>query len=451
MNELSPTTRIAAYVRVSTEEQKRHGLSIEAQRAALTEWADRNHVKILDFYDDAGISARKPYKKRPALLHLLDDCKAGKIDVILFIKLDRWFRSLSDYYRVQDILDQYGVSWQAIQEDYETTTASGRLKVNIMLSVAQDEADRTSERIKFVFEGKRERREPLTGNTPTGYKIEGKSLVKDPKTEAAVTAFFQKFLASGSISEAQALVQNAYGLRLEYQLASKMLNSPAYYGLYYGVEDMCPPYITKEAFEKIQAMRGRVVRKVKENRVYLFSGLIVCGECGFRLGGRTNTRSSVPFYNCPGHYIKKSCGNKVNLSERKIEVYIMETIDRKLSQYKIDFENMKDRQGERSRQPEISSIKNKLSRLKDLYLNSLISLEEYKVDQKEMTARLEYLTEQEKPVKKPDFGKIDALLTQGWKEAYKELERTEQRDFWRILIKEISLFPDRSIDYELAL
>lgn len=443
--------RAALYIRVSTEEQARHGLSLPEQRRDLEEYATTHGYTVAGVYEDAGISARKSYKKRPALLQLLEDCKAGGIDIILFIKLDRWFRNVGNYYAVQDLLDQCGVSWQATKEDYETRTAAGRLKVNIMLSVAQDEADRTSERIKFVFEGKRERREPLTGNAPTGYKIEGKALVKDPKTEAAVTAFFQKFLASGSISEAQALVQNAYGLRLEYQLASKMLSSPAYYGLYYGVADMCPPYITKEAFEKIQAMRGRVVRKVKENRVYLFSGLLVCGECGFRLGGRTNTRSSVPFYNCPGHYIKKSCGNKVNLSERKIEIYIMETIDRKLSQYKIDFENMKDRQEERSRQPEISSIKNKLSRLKDLYLNSLISLEEYKVDQKEMTARLEYLTEQEKPVKKPDFGKIDALLTQGWKEAYKELERTEQRDFWRILIKEISLFPDRSIDYELAL
>lgn len=443
--------RAALYIRVSTDEQARHGLSLPEQRAALEAYAAQHSLSIAGAYEDAGVSARKPYTRRPALLQLLDDCKAGAVDVILFIKLDRWFRNVGNYYAVQDILDQCGVSWQATQEDYETVTASGRLKVNIMLSVAQDEADRTSERIKFVFEGKRERREPLTGNAPTGYRLEGKKLVKDEKTAPAVDAFFKKFLATGSISEAQNHALEEYGLRIEYQLASKMLHSPAYYGFYYGVDDMCPPYITKDEFEKIQSMRGKVVRKAKENRVYLFSGLIMCGACGCRLGGRTNTRSSVPFYNCPGHYIKKSCGNNTNLSERKIETHIIGTIDEKLSKYKIDFEDMKDSKKEKSRQPEIASLKNRLSRLKDLYLDDLISLEEYKADQKEMLSRLAYLAELEKPLEKPDFGKIDAILTHGWKESYVELSRIEKRDFWRILVKEIRLFPDRSIEYDLSL
>lgn len=443
--------RVALYIRVSTEEQARHGLSLAEQRKSLEEYAAQHEFVIAGVYEDAGISARKPYKKRPALLRLLDDCRAGKIDIILFIKLDRWFRNVGNYYAVQDILDQCNVSWQATQEDYETTTAAGRLKVNIMLSVAQDEADRTSERIKFVFDGKRERREALTGNTPTGYRLDGKKLVKDEQTQAAVNAFFQKYLASGSISEAQQYVLEEYQFRIEYQLASKMLDSPAYYGFYYGVDDMCPPYITKEEFERIQSMRTRVVRKAKENRIYLFSGLLTCGECGFRLGARTNTHSSVPFYNCPGHYIKKACGNKVNLSERKIEAYIMDTIDRKLSQYKIDFDRIREINKGKSYQSEIASIKNKLSKLKDLYLNDLISLDEFKSDQAAMNARLADLVEREKPVKEPDFEKIDSVLTQDWREAYQALDRPSKRDFWRILIKEIRIYPDRSIDYDLAL
>lgn len=444
--------RAALYMRVSTEEQARHGLSLPEQRIALEAYAAKHELAVSGFYEDAGVSARKPYKKRPALLQLLEDCKAGKIDVILFIKLDRWFRNVGSYYAVQDILDQCGVSWQATQEDYETTTAAGRLKVNIMLSVAQDEADRTSERIKFVFEGKRARREPLTGNAPTGYRLDGKRLVKDEKTEAAVNAFFQKYLASGSISEAQACAQEEYQFRIEYQLASKMLDSSAYYGFYYGVEDMCPPYISKEEFEQIQSMRRRTVRKSPKNRVYLFSGLIVCGECGCRMGGRTNTRSSIPFYNCPGHYIKRSgCENKVNLSEKKIEAHIMDTVDSKLSQYRIAFDEIQKEQKEKSYQAEIAALKNKLSRLKDLYLNELISLEEYKTDQQNMTARIMYLSEQEKPVKKPDFSKADALLGQGWREAYEQLDRASRRDFWRILIKEIRIYPDRRIEYDLQL
>lgn len=343
------------------------------------------------------------------------------------------------------------MDWRTIHEDYDTSTASGRLKINIMLSVAQDEADRTSERIKAVFETKRERREPLTGNTPTGYRIEGKKLIKDEATQEAVEAFFRKYLASGSISEAQAIAWEEHHLRIEYQLASKMLDSPAYYGFYYGVEDMCPPYITKDEFERIQTMRIRPVRKVKDNRIYLFSGLIVCGECGYRMGGRTGQRNRSPFYNCPSRYIRKVCGNSVNLSEKKIERYIMETIDAKLSQYRSDFSSLRDSQKGRNYQAEISAVKTKLSRLKDLYLNELISLEEYRKDQEPLKARLEALMEEGKPVKMPDFGRIEGLLAQGWQDVYDGLERPSRRDFWRILIKEIRIFPDRSIAYDLQL
>ena len=443
--------RVALYIRVSTAEQKIHGLSLETQQENLDKWAKQEQVLVVDHYIDPGISARKKASKRPGLQRMLADVRAGKIDLIVFTKLDRWFRNVGEYYKVQEVLEQYHVDWKTIQEDYDTSTAAGRLKINIMLSVAQDEADRTSERIKVVFAAKRERREPLTGNTPTGYRLKGKKLVKDEETAPAVDAFFKKFLASGSISEAQQYVLEEYQFRIEYQLASKMLDSPAYYGFYYGVDDMCPPYITKEDFERIQTLRMRVVRKVKENRVYLFSGLLICGECGFRLGARTNTRSSVPFYNCPGHYIKKSCGSKVNLSEAKIENYIIDTIDEKLSQYKIDFNRVREKDKGKSYQSEIASIKSKLSKLKDLYLNDLISLDEYKTDQASMNARLADLLEREKPMKEPDFDKIDSALTQDWKEAYQALDRPNKRDFWRILIKEIRVFPDRSIDYDLDL
>ena len=443
--------RVALYIRVSTQEQSIHGLSLEAQQASLEEWAKREHAEVVGLYADPGISARKKASKRPGLQKMLEDVRAGRIDLIVFTKLDRWFRNVGEYYKVQEVLEQYHVDWKTVLEDYDTTTAAGRLKINIMLSVAQDEADRTSERIKVVFDAKRERREPLTGNCPTGYRIEGKKLVKDPETQEAVEAFFRKFLASGSISEAQALAWEEHHLRLEYQLASKMLDSPAYYGFYYGVEDMCPPYITKDEFEKIQAMRTRTVRKVKDNRVYLFSGLVVCGECGYRMGGRQNTGSPTPFYNCPSRYIRKACGNSVNLAERKIEGYIMDTIGLKLSQYRIGFQSLRDSRKERNYQAEISAVKTKLSRLKDLYLNELITLEEYRKDQEPLKARLEALTEEAKPVKVPDFGRMESLLVQGWQAIYNDLDRASQRDFWRILIKEIRIYADRSIDYDLQL
>ena len=97
--------RVAIYGRVSTEEQALRGFSIEAQVDALKEYAKKNNMKIVDIYLDEGISGAKPPLKRPALNRLLEDVKAGKIDMILFTKLDRWFRSVKEYFKVQEILE----------------------------------------------------------------------------------------------------------------------------------------------------------------------------------------------------------------------------------------------------------------------------------------------------------------------------------------------------------
>lgn len=444
--------RVFLYVRVSTEEQAIHGLSIEAQTAALENWARDAGHKVVGIYTDAGISARKPASKRPALQQLLADVRGGKGELIAFTKLDRWFRNIAEYYKVQEVLEQHHVDWKTIREDYDTTTASGRLKINIMLSVAQDEADRTSERIKAVFETKRQKLEPLTGNAPTGYKIEGKKLVKDPEKEQAVEAFFRKYLACGSVSVTQQHILEKYGLRIEYQLASKMLDSTAYYGHYYGIDEMTPPYITKEEFDRIQEMRVRTVRKVKQNRTYLFSGIAVCGECGFRLGGRTNVRNKVPTYNCPGHYVKRSgCQNKTNISERKIEAYVIDQIEPKMRRLKLEYEKIVSQKSVKDHKKEILAIRAKLSKLKDLYLNDLISLDEYKADQKAMTALVAQLEEQDRPVKEPDFKKLDDLLSSGWRDLYNEVSKEKKREFWRAVVKEIRIYPDRHIEFDLNL
>ena len=128
--------RVALYIRVSTEEQAVHGFSLAAQEEALISFAEENGYKIVGIYKDEGISGRKPVLKRPAMLQLLSDVEAGKVDLIAFTKIDRWFRSVGDFHTVQKILDKHGVMWKTILEDYGTNSADARFKTNIMLSVA---------------------------------------------------------------------------------------------------------------------------------------------------------------------------------------------------------------------------------------------------------------------------------------------------------------------------
>lgn len=96
--------RAALYVRVSTQEQKNSGLSVDSQIDALEKYCEEQGYTVAGIYNDAGISARKKYTKRPALLQLLEDCRQHKIDIILFTRLDRWFRAVAGYYEVQRYL-----------------------------------------------------------------------------------------------------------------------------------------------------------------------------------------------------------------------------------------------------------------------------------------------------------------------------------------------------------
>lgn len=125
---------VVAYVRVSTTEQKMHGLSIDAQKQKLIEYAESHNMKIVEWYIDEGVSARKPIAKRPELQRMIQDAEKGRFKRIIFIKLDRYFRSISEYHSCQKILDEAGVTWTATEEKYDLSTANGRAFVNMKLN-----------------------------------------------------------------------------------------------------------------------------------------------------------------------------------------------------------------------------------------------------------------------------------------------------------------------------
>ena len=79
--------RVAAYVRVSTQEQKLHGISLDAQKEKLQEYAEKNGLRIVEWYLDEGVSGRKLIKNRRELQRMVHDAEEGKFDRIIFIKL----------------------------------------------------------------------------------------------------------------------------------------------------------------------------------------------------------------------------------------------------------------------------------------------------------------------------------------------------------------------------
>ena len=198
-------------------------------------------------------------------------------------------------------------------------------------------------------------------------------------------------------------------------------------------------------------MRKRVTRRPIKNRVYLFSGLMRCGECGGCLGGRTETNGGVKFYNCPIRYNRHgACGNNKNISEKKVERYLLDTVESKMAALRFEVERLKENQTEKDYSTEIHLLKSKISKLKDLYLNDLISLDEYKADRQTMSEKIAELEKQQEPKKIPDLSVLDSVLVAGWKQLYVELSSEKKREFWRIIIREIRFYPDRHIEYDLT-
>lgn len=392
--------QVALYARVSTEEQALHGLSIDAQLSALRE-AYPNGVE----YVDLGISARKPILKRPELQRLLHDVEQGKIDLICFCKLDRWTRNIREYYKAQDVLDAHNVPWRALHEDYETQTAAGRLKVNIMLAVAQDEADRTSERIKAVFEDKRRKGLVPTGSVPLGVMLEnGKYAPSEDAGKAR--ELFQTFLLTRSVTEtAKRIGWSGNGVR--YAIRNRLY---ADLGI-----------VEQSTWETAQnVLQSRSQRHVRTDRVYLFSGLIICPNCGSRM---TCVRvSGHTYYRCPRHYDGNCPG--CHVSELKLERYLL---DHLLTG--VDDINLKLKK-KRKKTVDTAQLRKRMDKLTDLYMNDLISREKYAEDYKAIQTALEDAEREQKPIDKREIK--DALS------GYKLLTANGKRIFWQTLLKSIT-------------
>lgn len=447
--EISKVLRVALYIRVSTEEQAMHGISLAAQEDHLIKYARERNYKIVDIYRDEGCSARKPVMKRPVMLQLLEDVKAGKIDRILFTKLDRWFRNVREYHNVQDILETHNVTWQATLEDYDTLSANGRLRVNIMLSVNESEADRDSERIKFVFEGKRQRKEWCftggPGQWPYGYmpeEIDGvKRCVKNPETEPIVQDFWDYVVKYNSIRKAGMYCCEKYGITRHYRSWMVTARNELYTGTFHGVEDYCPAYIRREDWERIILGHEIIKKTQKPERVYLFTGLIRCPVCGNTLKGTFRTYPKDPNKEFNGYRCNNSrlrlCTFHHQLSERKIEKYLLANIEAVIQKYITDAEI---KAKEKQRQPKVHDIialNERLRRLNVIFIAGNISDEEYAAETKRLKAEIEKAKQIDKQDRTVNLDGLKEFLSSDFISIYKTIPKEDQRRMWRSIIEQI--------------
>lgn len=424
-------TRAAIYIRVSTEEQALHGYSLEAQQDALERYVKAHDLYVVGRYADEGASARKPYSKRPGFMRMLDDVKADRLDLILFIKLDRWFRSVRDYYKVQDVLEAHGVGWKAIMENYDTTTAAGRLHINIMLSVAQDEADRTSERIKFVFRDRLQRGEFAAGAIPLGYKLVDKHLVVDPEKAPAIQALFEFYDQNHNLAMTTRMLRDQYGINYYTSAIKSILCKSVYKGEYHGVPNFCDPLVPADLYDRVQRALEANIKRCPSGRIYLFSALIRC-QCGFKMAAKACGHNH--YYRCRQR-AEGLCGSQ-NVSEIKLEKFLLENLSLELER---QIGAAKTAAAQRKRTgPDKAQIKAKLGRLKDLYVNGLIDMDAYRQDYDSLTAQLQ-AAEAQAPDPQPNVVHLEAILRSDPLRRYESRTPEERQALWHSVIREIQV------------
>jgi len=179
------------YIRVSTEDQVKHGISLSAQEEALRNYAVALGYEVSRIYKDEGKSG-KDIKGRPELQQLLKDAEDKKFQALFIYKLDRLSRSLKDLIETIEKFKQWNVDFVSLQDKIETTSASGKLMFHIISSFAEFERNVTSERTKFAM-GKKARDGDVITRAPLGYKIENKQLIPGEHSYV-VQEIYQDFL-----------------------------------------------------------------------------------------------------------------------------------------------------------------------------------------------------------------------------------------------------------------
>ena len=339
--------RLGLYARVSTDEQAKEGFSIPAQLRVLNAWSVLKNASSVTEYVDDGYSAKN--LNRPAIRRLLDDCRAEKLDAVIVWRLDRLSRNLRDLLvTIEDVFKPHGIEFVSATESIDTSSSSGRLMMNILGSMAQNERENTSERVTMVMLDLARQCKHLGGTPMHGLAVNDDQTYHIVEHEAAGLRLAVDLRISGySVNDIIGImtekgyltrkgnpftVTGLYELFRNPKIAGyytyNRLSSAQRSGKRNGhkykndsdvicIPNGIPAIISQDKWEALQVINRKgeqVGGQNKARNVYIVSGLCRCGKCGGSMvisnGGRNRDGSYWRVYRCknkcvPGVEYKK--------------------------------------------------------------------------------------------------------------------------------------------------
>ena len=390
------------YMRVSTEDQAREGFSLPEQKERLEVYCKFKGFVIKDYYTDAGISA-KTGNYRPEFERLKEDIKSKKINTIIALKQDRITRSIFDWEELMRFLEENDAYLDCVNDDINTTNANGKMVSRILMSVSQQEIERTSERTKVGLAGAIKQGH-IPHQAPLGYKHENKKLVIDHLTKDVVIRIFELYHKGMSYQKISTLFNKEQVLGktnwrdssivaiLENEIYKgdfvhgKRTKHPTYY------ENVVEPIVSKEMWEECQVQKKKNSKSYQRTLTYLFLQKLRCPKCNRILGGKATQKKNGNIYY---YYYCHDC--KINFKESLVEEYFNDFVnelveyDSVVNQFFLPMIKQKFDEPQEELKKDINKQKDKLERIKRAYINGVFSLEEYNDERKLVESALEKL------------------------------------------------------------
>ena len=393
------------YMRVSTEDQAREGFSLPEQKERLEAYCKFKGFVIKDYYTDAGISA-KTGNYRPEFERLKEDIKSKKINTIIALKQDRITRSIFDWEELMRFLEENDAYLDCVNDDINTTNANGKMVSRILMSVSQQEIERTSERTKVGLAGAIKQGH-IPHQAPLGYKHENKKLVIDHLTKDVVIRIFELYHKGMSYQKISTLFNKEQVLSktnwrdssivaiLENEIYKgdfvhgKRTKHPTYY------ENVVEPIVSKEMWEECQVQKKKNSKSYQRTLTYLFLQKLRCPKCNRILGGKATQKKNGNVYY---YYYCHDC--KINFKESLVEEYFNDFVnelveyDSVVNQFFLPMIKQKFDEPQEELKKDINKQKDKLERIKRAYINGVFSLEEYNDERKLIESALEKLQDE---------------------------------------------------------
>ena len=391
--------RCGIYVRVSTDDQKDNGYSIDSQLRMIKEYCERNNYIIVSTYNDAGYSGKD--LMRPEMQRLLQDIKSKKIDKLVAIKVDRLTRNNFDGFWLLNYCEEHDVKIELILEPYDVSTANGEMIFGMNLVFGQRERKEIGARTKRAMEEMAlEHIHP--SKAPYGYtrNKETGHLEIEPIEAQVVKEIFNLCKKGHSTRNIANIMKdnNAYLKQGKWKAdrVYKILTNSIYIGIFeYGkykrkpqdilrVENYCEPIIDKKVWNLTRTNLEKNKHPNYGEHIHIFTNLVKCPECDNTLSStisykKDKNNNRVEYY----HVTCKNpnCKNKgLHYSSDKIEKKLGRILD-ELTRYMYEHKSELITSNT-SKSKEINDIEKALIKLKnqekklvDLYISSNLNVD----------------------------------------------------------------------------